>query len=517
MKKHKKTEWLSLCQTHRIPAAVAAQVQAGLIKESSLPDHADRDEWAGRYERELEIEKTGGGKKLKRHRAREIARALGLLNRSGQIDTTMANAILNGTYTPYQAMQEARRRQERWERERIIEKDIPQVSRELAEQVGTPKEMAAEVVKALPLEQVTLEAAQAAWAERVQASGFSTVAELVAAWKEHRVWTADDLQYRRERALRKQNAGMLPDALSALCGADYIVDTLRAIFHLNHWAKARDRLLYLDRQGLYQVKARILREAYRQGQIQLVSYIDGSGGFPALDETQTLFATERIADDVSDENPVARDLYRQVIGREIGPSETVDRADLPIIEAYIRERLRDLRSDALSTRRAIPTSALKALCLDPDDLYEYFPAVEHARFHLDWDDLDESDLRVLDPEGLSLVTFRYRSPDAGFTFHLPFRVAEQFVAEQELYNLQASGGQREAGEFFGREITEEESLAYPVRELLEKLGVDASVVCPENLVDKDQHVARIEAERAARYRWRRMQAERYDFDEEWDE
>jgi len=38
--------------------------------------------------------------------------------------------------------------------------------------------------------------------------------------------------------------------------------TLRLLFFLNHWAKARERLLYTDRQGLYRVKAALVRQTF---------------------------------------------------------------------------------------------------------------------------------------------------------------------------------------------------------------------------------------------------------------
>src|SRR5256886_9241405 len=73
--------------------------------------------------------------------------------------------------------------------------------------------------------------------------------------------------------------GILSSRLDWLCQPEQIERTLHLLFYLNHWAKAREHLLYDDRQGLYKVKAVMLQQAYKVGAIRPVAYIDGSEPF----------------------------------------------------------------------------------------------------------------------------------------------------------------------------------------------------------------------------------------------
>src|SRR5258708_27139167 len=67
--------------------------------------------------------------------------------------------------------------------------------------------------------------------------------------------------------------------LERLCQPEQLEHTLHLLFNMNHWAKARERLFFADRQGLYQVKAAILRQAHAVGAIEASAYIDGTEGF----------------------------------------------------------------------------------------------------------------------------------------------------------------------------------------------------------------------------------------------
>ncbi|NES85668.1 MAG: hypothetical protein F6K10_32075 [Moorea sp. SIO2B7] len=51
------------------------------------------------------------------------------------------------------------------------------------------------------------------------------------------------------------------------------------LVYVNHWEKSRDKLLYVDREGLYQVKAAILEKAVKNTQVQVIGYIDRISGF----------------------------------------------------------------------------------------------------------------------------------------------------------------------------------------------------------------------------------------------
>jgi hypothetical protein len=66
-----------------------------------------------------------------------------------------------------------------------------------------------------------------------------------------------------------------------LCRPEQIEHTLRLLSSLNHWVKARVRLLYADRQGLYRLKVAVVRQTFASGLLRPVAYIDGSAGFAA--------------------------------------------------------------------------------------------------------------------------------------------------------------------------------------------------------------------------------------------
>jgi len=357
------------------------------------------------------------------------------------------------------------------------------------------------------------------WNDRVATSGFAAASDLIAAWQEARVWTAAQLQAAREWRTRVANAGMLPERIAELCAPERIENTLRSVFHINHWAKARERLLYADRQGLYLVKARLLREAYNNGQIQAVAYLAQKEFDPfrdlGLDFFLEIFA-EDLADPQAPRFPQVCKLYRLATGEEI--PEPPEPPNLSAIERFVRERLEELVRQAEQSRQPIPTEALANLLLRPDDIpsiaydeegnsrWNYTPA---------WEDLEDVDLASLDPEWKSLVAFRYESANARYRFHLPFRVAEQFIPAAELRQLQANGAPREEGESFGREITEAESMKHPIEELLQELGVEVGAVCPKRLVDKQEYLAekaRAAAERRMLWEW-----EHEHDDEDWED
>jgi hypothetical protein len=202
-------------------------------------------------------------------------------------------------------------------------------------------------------------------------------------------------------------------------------------------------------------------------------------------------------------------LYRLVTGRDVATDAPLD---CDAVNQYVLRRLAQLRDEAEATRLPIPVREIEKLLLTPSDI----PSVAYNsqgdsqwRFMPQWEELDEADLSALDPEWRSLVGFRYESPTACYVFHLPLRTAERFVPADEIRRLASGGQARESGEYFGRAITEEESLAHPVSELLEKLGVEVALVCPNELQDKQDYIA----EKAAG-RWDFYADEEYDEDEE---
>ena len=103
----------------------------------------------------------------------------------------------------------------------------------------------------------------------------------------------------------------------------------------------------------------------------------------------------------------------------------------------------------------------------------------------DWDELDEGEIRQLDPDGLSLIAFQYDSSTAHYVFHLPFRIAEKFLSQQLIRELHTHAStSREVGTFYGRAITEAESQHYPIANLLRELLVDISAICPHGLAKR---------------------------------
>src|SRR5260370_16662060 len=80
-------------------------------------------------------------------------------------------------------------------------------------------------------------------------------------------------------AKARNSTGLTSAQMEQLCQAEQLERTLHLLFNMNHWAKARERLFFPDRQGLYQVKAAILRQAHAVGAIEASAYIDGTEGF----------------------------------------------------------------------------------------------------------------------------------------------------------------------------------------------------------------------------------------------
>ena len=293
--------------------------------------------------------------------------------------------------------------------------------------------------------------------------------------------------------------------LERLCQPEQLEHTLYLLFNLNHWAKARERLFFADRQGLYQVKAAVLRQANAVGAIEATAYVDGMQDFGkdlTLDMAADIAAevlTERL-DGLSDPDPFMSDIhekynhmacqfYSRMTGKEVTSHSDVGVLDMRQVREYIYARLQELERQARATRQPIPCSELAALCVAPTDLLYI---LDRRFYYLEtwdsWDSLDASDLRKLDPEGLSLIAFHYTSSSVRFMFHLPFRVAESFLPAQWIHKLKkTSTASRELGEYYGRTITEAESLQHPIEEILRELGADIAAICPNQLADKQEY------------------------------
>lgn len=506
---------LATCERLKVPAVVAAQILAGILNEAVIEQRPQRDCWHTEYQEEVALGRVDA-KKLKSRRANQIASAFDVPN-------NIARQVLNGKTTPAELVQMAQARAHKRQEEALRKRQEEWLGQGVTalQGLGLPEGMARALLNLpskkqswwIPAMKVTplpidLNASPSDtvvryWLEVLHHSGFTAPEALIDAWQGHQVWTVESLRRAEQRQTRQINAGMLPGQITTLCVVEHIEDTLHKLFFLNHWAKARDRLLYADRQGLYQVKARLLQEAYQAGHIRAISYVSSSAPFVPFGESVWVDGAvewflealwESFSEHPNDEHSeMARQLYLRMTGQEATPEE-VEKLDPLAIEAYIRRRLEELEATAVATRCPIPVSELQALFLSPDDLPNLVcnenGDYRLGRFSPNWDDLDEGDLRVLDPESLSLIGFRYESPTAHYTFHLPLRVAEQFMIPDQIETLRSTTERtREAGEFYGREITEAESLAYPIHDLLAELGVEIALVCPQELVDKDEYIS----------------------------
>src|SRR5260370_35227901 len=77
----------------------------------------------------------------------------------------------------------------------------------------------------------------------------------------------------------RNSTGLTPSQLEQLCQPEQLERTLYLLSNMNHWAKAREQLFFVDRQGIYAVKASLLRQACAIGAIEATAYIAGTPGF----------------------------------------------------------------------------------------------------------------------------------------------------------------------------------------------------------------------------------------------
>ena len=212
---------------------------------------------------------------------------------------------------------------------------------------------------------------------------------------------------------QEQAACLTASQLEQLCQPEQVERTMQLLFALNHWAKARERLFFADRQGLYRVKAALLSRAYATGSIEATAYIDGKDGFGAelafdmaadIAAEGFLWRLEELAISSSSEedalfDQIVRRLYTRLTGKESIQADEIEALETARVREYILERLQELESTARATRRPIPHQQLTDLCIAPSDLL-YIQ--DRRYFNLgnwdSWDQLDESDLRKLDPE-----------------------------------------------------------------------------------------------------------------------
>jgi hypothetical protein len=304
---------------------------------------------------------------------------------------------------------------------------------------------------------------------------------------------------------------LFPSRLAWLCQPEQIEHTLLLLFYLNGWKKANQQLLYADRQGLQAVQALVLEQAVKTGAMQAIGYMDGTDRFPGelLLESAASNAARGVLITVRDLcNPdiwphfypdgtetykrFIRPLYRRISGKDCKlVADALGLLRFEQIRDHIEERLQRLVEQAKVTRRPLPLRRLACLCIAPIDLLHIR---DNRLYFLDdyttWDDLDVCDLRKLDPEGFSKVVFQYSSPTAEYLFHLPFDRAIQFMPAGCIYELErAPAAGQERGSAQGQPIDEAAGLEYPVKTILQDLGVDIAAVCPHKLLEKETYLA----------------------------
>ncbi len=307
-------------------------------------------------------------------------------------------------------------------------------------------------------------------------------------------------------------AAIFPARLEWLCQPEHIEHTLRLLYELNAWKGAKEHLLYADRQGLHEVQARVLEQATGSGLVQPTTYLDGTRRFPG--ELLLESVAENAARGVSIHLKGLRDpdiwppfwpdgdriyqqhirpFYRRITGQDYKlVAQAVDALEVGQVRAYIQEQVEKLIARARQARQPLSTRRLAALCIAPIDL---LPIRDNRLYFLDsydsWGELDSSDRRKLDPEGYSQVAFAYQSASAEFVFHLPLRRAERFLPPERIRELQRMPGMsQERGVVAGVPLEEEASLAHPVKEILQDLGVDIACLCPHELLDKESYLAK---------------------------
>ncbi len=302
-----------------------------------------------------------------------------------------------------------------------------------------------------------------------------------------------------------------PSRLQWLCQPEQIEHTLCLLYYLNSWRKASQQLLYADRQSLLILQIQILMYAVQQGLVHVTTYLDGTRRFPqeilresvAENVARGLFIHMKRLQDPNIWSPFysegdrlfqlyIRPLYRRITGRDFKlVTDAMQALERDQIRAYIQDQLDKLIDCAKVSRQPLQTRHLSALCIAPVDILHirdnrvYFLEGFEA-----WDGLTACDRRKLDPEGFSEFAFRYISSTADFVFHLPFRETEAFITPLDIRNLQRTPGTSQpCGIYHNQPINEVESTQRPVREILQDLGVDISLLCPHKLVEKEAYLA----------------------------
>lgn len=200
-KQQLKEQLLTTVRRLEVPVAVAAQTMAGLLDEADIAGHPSRRQWQAQYQDEVRVQESLSGKSKKkqksfrRRQARQISDAL-------KISQDKAYAILNGTLTPSAAVAQDQVQREQREQRRLEEEQWLADAATALRKLGLSLQMVEAILpRRRPGSPGELSAAKFAarlWSKRLQQSGFDEPGELIDAWQQHHVWTAEELHWAQQ-------------------------------------------------------------------------------------------------------------------------------------------------------------------------------------------------------------------------------------------------------------------------------------------------------------------------------
>lgn len=300
-----------------------------------------------------------------------------------------------------------------------------------------------------------------------------------------------------------------PNRLEWLCQSQQLAETLVRLTALAHWQQARHLLSYADRQGLLDVQALLLGQAWASGTMRAVAYHDGSAHFPGalcLDNVAAQ-ATRGLLQHIQSlcepdlwplEHPEGDHVYQRWIrpfckrltGQDCPHvAEAIALLEEDQVRHFLHAQLDRLVTRAQQTRRPLPWRSLERLCLAPVDL---LPIRDNRWSVLDrydsWDQLAESDTRKLDPEGESHILFQATEDTITGSCGLPFRRATRFLTTDTIRALPRVT--EEPAEWCPVRTPDPAVLrCHPVTKILRDLGVAIEYVCPYRLQEKNAYLA----------------------------
>ena len=235
------------------------------------------------------------------------------------------------------------------------------------------------------------------------------------------------------------------------------LEVLEKLFHLNHWAKTRDVITRRDRDVIYSIKREGIRRLTERG---------------ILSPTRRIERPHRTLNELKESRWEGIDLLEQAVMSFQNDSRGLD--DTAMIQS-----IDAIYYAAIASRQPMSVHELESLGI-PADTFALSVGM-NADIDADWGD----NPGAIDPCWYWLVEFSTQDPLPRFCFHLPLRVAESFC---EIADTATSDKDRPSGEYgerFGRPIMEEESLAFPIMDLVTFFGRNESDF-PNRLRTRDE-------------------------------